>query len=196
MALPLKDRVIARSTPCSRQTVSRFGCFGYADHNSTLHGMLYCKAPLLNVHVAKKSAKPFSQVAASTTENLVAKAATSHPTTLNHRDERDEQQNDGKNETTSPAWTAARRLAPTNRGGSTMTTVSLGVKDTLAKMLDAVPAKKRQFLNTQARVTHPFRQKTKSRLRRNRRVVVVDRCRIARVHHTCVASPGFRHPTC
>lgn len=32
-----------------------------------------------------------------------------------------------------------------------MTTVSLGVKDTLAKMLDAVPAKKRQFLH--ARVT-------------------------------------------
>lgn len=34
-----------------------------------------------------------------------------------------------------------------------MTTVSLGVKDTLAKMLDAVPAKKRQFL--QASVAYP-----------------------------------------
>ena len=55
-----------------------------------------------------------------------------------------------------------------------MTTVSLGVKDTLAKMLDAVPAKKRQFLRARVMNVHPH-QKNRNQVNEDRRVVVVDR---------------------
>lgn len=61
-----------------------------------------------------------------------------------------------------------------------MTTVSLGVKDTLAKMLDAVPAKKRQFLRT--RVMR-IRQKTETKITKNVEIVG-GRMYIASAHRT------------
>lgn len=48
-----------------------------------------------------------------------------------------------------------------------MTTVSLGVKDTLAKMLDAVPAKKRQFLRARVMNVHPH-QKNRNQVNEDR----------------------------
>lgn len=55
-----------------------------------------------------------------------------------------------------------------------MTTVSLGVKDTLAKMLDAVPAKKRQFLHARTHHGTPIHPRQKTEI--NSTIVKPTRC--------------------